>query len=210
MQMRNGWARPQPVSADDDLLNMDLGEIQYQAVAPAKPKSQPVAGQNKSGKKNSGKKRLTKRQREDKALAEKLGEDWNDGPKSEYRQVNDESRGWMFDLWDVIATGPVQAFYRFILGSVMLVLGLQMLIWFGIGDDGISAPGGRFLMRLPMFFAIFGAFASVGGLVMFIRGLCNKEKRDELTTSSMGLMIGTAAVMLVVTIGIIIWLVANA
>ena len=61
---------PQPVSADDDLLNMDLGEIQYQAVAPAKPKSKP--GQNKSGKKNSGKKRLTKRQREDKSLAESL------------------------------------------------------------------------------------------------------------------------------------------
>ena len=38
---------PQPVSADYDLLNMDLGEIQYQAVAPAKPKSQAVAGKNK-------------------------------------------------------------------------------------------------------------------------------------------------------------------
>lgn len=196
---------PQPVADDDDLLNMDLGAVQYQAVAPPKPKATSQA----AGK--SGTRKLTKRQREDKALAEKLGQDWKDGPKSEYHQVDDDDKWWVFEAWDVISSGPTQAFYGYLLGSVMLIAGLQMLIWFvdWSADTGASGRAGRRLLSLPIFFLAFGSFTSIAGAIMFVRGMLDKKKRQELSKSSIGLMVGTSIVMLFVTIGSIIWLIVS-
>ena len=191
-------ARPAP-QANDDLLNMDLNSVQFEAVAPA-------ANQKPQASKQTGTGPLTKRQREDKALAEKLGQDWKAGPKSEYVQVNDdENKSWFWQAWGVIKSGPVPAFYGYLMGSVMVIFGLHMLIWFsGEGELGLLK---RRMMRVPAFFLTFGGFTSVAGLVMFFRGLCKPEMREDLTKTSVGLMIGVAATMLVVTLVSLIWLI---
>jgi len=189
--------RPAP-KPDADLLDVDLDAVQFEAVAPAKIQRPQVSNQAQP---------LTKRQREDKALAEKLGQDWKAGPKSEYVQVNDEEKGWFGGAWGVIKSGPVPAFYGYLMGSVMVIFGMHMLIWFS--EDSFSSPVGRRLRRIPMFFISFGGFTLCAGLVMFFKGLSKPEMREDLTKTSISMMIGVAVAMMVVTIASLIWLIVR-
>ena len=176
-------------------IKCSCGEVEtVDAVAVPAAASQAKA-KTAQGAKPAGKK-LTKRQKEERALEQSLGKDWKKKSEKQQQRIGGESQHWVFDALDVLRQGPVQAFWGFVMGSIMLCLGVHMFTWI---------PRIGFIRRLPIFFVLFGVFTCVVGFVLLIMGLTNKEKRSQHSTAVIaGIIAGTVLVMCMLA-GVSVW-----
>lgn len=162
------------------------------AAAPAvkKTKKKSARGGQAAGKP------LTKKQKEERALEKSLGKDWKKKSEQQQHRIGGESQHWAFDALDVLRQGPVQAFWGFVMGSIMLCMGIHMFTWM---------PRIGMIKRLPQFFTLFGVFTCIAGFVLLVMGLVNKEKRSQHSNLVIGGIIAGTILVLCILAGTSVW-----
>lgn len=170
---------------------IDLNRVQFTAVQDPRQKAQPAA--------THGQPKLSKKEREEKLLAEQLGEDWKN-PKPQYHQVAHEREHWMIEVWYAMQCSPLIAAAVFLGGIILICLGVlafDSLAAQAEETQTFSRRRNRGFMLGPLLIGM-GTLGACASLFVIIKGFGAPEMKDYPKSKSalvIGIMVFAALLM---------------
>ncbi|MFK7768565.1 MAG: hypothetical protein AB8B55_15185 [Mariniblastus sp.] len=183
---------------------LDLGAIQYEAVDDPAPLANSKVPANPITRV-----RQQKLKKENKVLSNKLGRNWRNRPNSQYQAGQlSKSKSWVKDVKETVQQGPVQAFWAFAFGVLLLCFGIHMASW-GSGEIGVSESAGYIssvLVRFSFLFIVFGGFVASCGFSIVINALLRREIRQDFDNKTITSLIGGTSLLIFILLGFTTWI----
>ncbi|MEM7783313.1 MAG: hypothetical protein AAF623_08170 [Planctomycetota bacterium] len=187
---------------------VDLNNIQYEVVTDQRQRTQP---RSKTIPK------LSKKEREEKELAARLGEDWKN-PKPTYHQVgDDEGEDWPIRLFNAMLKSPMLALAVYAASLFVFALGVEML------EQRLAPPdedptevvagwspedsGNVRIQRRrnpAIYLIVMGALGGIASLGVMCASLGVPELRNFYSKGKITFMIVAAAVL---SVGFMAWVI---